>query len=77
MGGTERLAQPFIVPEYKRLVFAERSTGCTTKLIAAERRLHRVKIVPGIQSAVTQEFVTGTVEGVAAAAGRSIDDSTG
>src|SRR5690348_5636356 len=59
------------------MVFPDWPAGRASELIAAKWRFLLIKIVAGIESAVSQEFICGTMQRVRARACDSVHDSAG
>src|SRR2546429_5309620 len=72
------LAETFVVSKKKQFAFLNRTTKFPSKDIALKlRNRSLIKVVPGIQSAVAQEFVGGAVHLVASRRGHDADLSAG
>src|SRR5579884_807263 len=70
---TEFLAEPFIIPKEKGLVFLKRPAQCPAEFVALElwnRTL--IEEVARIQSAVSQELIAGSMQLVGAGRGHNI-----
>src|SRR5579862_8863715 len=60
---SEILAEAFIIPEQKQLVLHQRAAKRTAKLVALkDRNIALIKIVAGIERAVTDEFKRAAVQ---------------